>query len=502
MKKKGKNILLVEPKYRTKFPPMGLMKISTYHKLLGDHVFFVKGIKKAEKYRAHYDRIYVSTLFTYNWGATVKTINYYKELVNEDPKKIIVGGIMATLMSNELFHATGVMPTTGLLDEPDPFKDGNDIIIDNLIPDYDLFKKQQTQNKLFNEEQKDTQHPYTLIGDSYFGYTTKGCIRKCKFCGVHQLEPKFINYIDIKPYVAKIQDEFEEKYHLVLFDNNVLASNRFKDIIKDIKDLGFEKNAMFEYKNKVGQTTRKKRYVDYNQGVDARIMIEHEHKVKLLSEIAINPLRIAFDHISEKETYKKAVRLAESYGIRNFSNYILYNYDDTPEDLWKRLKLNIDLNKDLDLDIYSFPMKFIPLDSKDRSFIHKPKWNWYFLRGVQRILNVLKGTVMPHEKFFYRAFGKTEKKFVEILHMPENILMYRDKEPWSLEEEWGKLFRTMSNGEKAELLEINCENRNVDKLKKAMSKTKKGKLKKILEFYLISEEEVKRLREKEKGISE
>ena len=68
-------------------------------------------------------------------------------------------------------------------------------------------------------------------------------------------------------------------------------------------------------------------------------MIEHEHKVKLLSEVAINPLRIAFDHISEKETYKKAVRLAESYRIRNFSNYILYNYDDTPEDLWKRLKL-------------------------------------------------------------------------------------------------------------------------------------------------------------------
>ena len=36
-------MLLAEPNYKNKYPPMGLMKLATYYKRLGDNVRFFKG---------------------------------------------------------------------------------------------------------------------------------------------------------------------------------------------------------------------------------------------------------------------------------------------------------------------------------------------------------------------------------------------------------------------------------------------------------------------------
>lgn len=41
---KHKKVLLLEPNYSNKYPPIGLMKIATYHRNLGDwDVIFYKG---------------------------------------------------------------------------------------------------------------------------------------------------------------------------------------------------------------------------------------------------------------------------------------------------------------------------------------------------------------------------------------------------------------------------------------------------------------------------
>ena len=462
----GRNILLVEPGYKTKFPPMGLMKISSYHKELGDNVNFIKGTNDDMAYE-YWDRIYISTVFTYNWDATVKTINYYKRLVKGDLSRIVVGGIMASLMPKELWQETGITPIIGLLNKPGMLDEGNKRIIDKMIPDYDLFK--------------DSPHKYSLIDDSYFGYSTRGCPNKCKFCGVKTLEPNFVDYKGIKSYVNKIKKFYGEKAHLVLFDNNVLASKKFDKIITDICDLGFEKGSTINYLGKVGQTVHKQRHVDFNQGIDARLL--NESKMKLLSKLAIHPLRIAFDHIKDKNIYCDRVRLASKNGINNLSNYILYNFKDTPEDLWNRLKINIDLNKKYSLNIYSFPMKFIPLNYKNRSYISE-NWNWQFLRGVQRILNVVKGAVMPGEDFFYRAFGHNETEFKEILFMPENILMWRSETPKEKEISWTNKFRKLTPNEKDELLNILCNNQKINDLKAHIPKTQNAKIKRILEYYI------------------
>lgn len=53
-------ILLVEPNYKNKYPPMGLMKISTYHKNRGDEVTFFKGIMDSVDFlQKRYDRVRV-----------------------------------------------------------------------------------------------------------------------------------------------------------------------------------------------------------------------------------------------------------------------------------------------------------------------------------------------------------------------------------------------------------------------------------------------------------
>jgi len=436
------------------------MKISAYHKKLGDNVCFMKGFNQDILY-TFWDRIYIATLFTYHWKTTIETIKWYKWLVKDDVSRIVVGGILATLMGEELWKETGIIPHRGLIKEAKDIRDDNDLIIEDMIPDYDLFNESPQK--------------YALIDDSYFGYSTRGCVRSCAFCGVHKLEPDFVDYKDIKPYVNSVEQLYGAKQNLVLFDNNILASDKLNIIINDIRELGFEKGLKFK---------NKQRQVDFNQGVDARFITES--KFKLLSVIAVNPLRIAFDDIKFEKTYVKSVQLAAKYKMHSLSNYILYNYKDTPEDFWQRLNINIQLNKELNLQIYSFPMKYIPLNAKDRTYIGK-NWNWQFIRGVQRILNVMKGAVMYKEDFFYRAFGESKEEFMAILHMPEHILMNRGRESKHEEEEWFSKFNALTKNEKTELLEILCKNRLRKDLINASARANNSKIASILSYYIPEE---------------
>jgi len=166
------------------------------------------------------------------------------------------------------------------------------------------------------------------------------------------------------------------------------------------------------------------RIVDFNQGLDARLLTEE--KMELLSQLPMEPLRIAFDDIKLEKLYVEKVRLAHKYGIKHLSNYILFNYRDTPDDFYERLRINIELNAELGLSIFSFPMRYIPLDAKDRRYV-SPKWNSTQLRGVQCILHATRGVVGPRKPFFERAFGKTAEEFRYIIEQPEELIFHREK---------------------------------------------------------------------------
>ncbi len=376
--RRSNRVLLIEPAYTTKYPPLGLMKISTFHKMKKDEVVFNKG-NNASIRDQHWDRIYITTLFTFQWNITIETIKFYQR--NKVGCDIKVGGILASLLKDKLANETGIQSHFGLWDE-----------VDRLHPDYSLTDTNDYK-----------------VSNASIGYMTKGCPNHCSFCAVHKIEPNYIDYIPLKHQLGS------DKKDLILLDNNVLASSKFEFIIDDIKNNGFYKGAKF------GKSLRS---VDFNQGVDARLLTED--KMYLLSQIAIFPLRIAFDDIKLEPVYIEKIRLAARYGIKRLSNYILFNFNDNPDDFYRRLKINIELNEELGLSIFSFPMKYIPLEEIDRKYIGK-NWTASQLRGIQCILHATHGVVGPKRPFFEKAFGRSVDEFRFIIEQPEEAIFNRSR---------------------------------------------------------------------------
>lgn len=556
--------MLLEPNYKNKYPPMGLMKLATYFRDRGDEVRFFKGdmrdlavellfeefwadaydialgeytdlmrqhiktgklaplndipefsgVQRLRDARARYkagnypkfDLICVTTLFTFYWKETIKTIEVAKKFVSEEGR-IIVGGIASSILPEEIEKATGIKPylndrSGALLDRSGQIDPDSEVIIDELPLDYSIL------------EEIDYVYP---VSNAYFGYMTRGCVNRCYFCAVPRLEPKYCQHISIKRQIEETTKRFGAQKDLLLLDNNVFASRSFNEIIDEIKELGFGvdattytppneytiaienirnhynsktyvRKAVKFYDNvsaKLSETEQGEfynarevlgllyadtaiaksvlefdktfsplyekhifsklssrgrfRYVDFNQGVDARLVTED--KMKKLVEVNIRPLRIAFDRWDVdpqrpssrpmREVYENAVRLAVKYGIRDLSNYLLYNTDeDTPDELYLRLQLNVKLCEELNVSIYSFPMKYHPVDDPDyfdnRNFIGKA-WNRKFIRAIQAVLNSTHGKIGRGKSFFEAAFGKTLDQFHEILLMPEAFIIERYK---------------------------------------------------------------------------
>ena len=620
----NRQILLVEPNYSNKYPPMGLMKLSTYYKNLGDHVSFFKGnlrdlvlsdtyemlktqlyandnsvfweqykpqickylrkgsieilddvpghdtnpiIKDLFRYYRQffyrkdyfkpqfrkYDRVGVTTLFTFYWDITINTINFVKQLC-KTPEGVMVCGVMATILADRVEAATGIKPHRGTLDIPGQLDPDNNMIIDTLPLDYSIL------------EEIDYQYP---ASNAYYAYMTRGCTNACPFCAVPKLEPVYKEYLPVSEQVHIAEARYGAKRNLLLLDNNVLASCRFNDIIEDIKRAGFSANSTYVAPNhfeiaiqnlRTGQNDRgyikscvkqykkliekngaakmqevydllkekhlleehtatkaaifetyetlkpyfeefyanrpKRRYVDFNQGIDSRLITD-ENMAKL-AEIPIRPVRIAFDHWSLRKEYEKAVRTAVRHGHTNLSNYILYNFDDKPVELYWRLKLNVELCEELNASIYSFPMKYHPIEDPDyfsnRDYVGK-YWNRKFIRTIQAILNSTKGKVGKGHDFFCKAFGSNEEEFYKLLYMPEAMIIYRFYfEGIGMTEKWWKDFNSLTEKEMRVIRPI-IERNDFSNIER---QTDNANVLRVLQYYCITREDAEQVRDEHK----
>lgn len=417
------NILLVEPGYFNKYPPLGLMKLAAYHgaRGRGDRVRFIKGANREVSLES-WDRVYVATLFSFEWARTAAAIDFAIQAVRGQTERVFVGGIAASLMHEHFENEprwSGVRFIKGLLTDPPAvalrlsaedcdfgFDDHQGSPIEELIPDYSIL------------DQIEYSYP---VRDAYFGYASRGCVRKCAFCGVPKLEGAQREMPSLASLVKGIEDAYGPKKDLVLMDNNVTASLRYKEIIAEIRDLGFTPGARLE---RSGRPPIKRR-VDFNQGVDARILAKSPLFLREMAKICISPLRIAFDHLGVRKVYETSVRMAAHYGITSLSNYMLYNFMDTPADLYERMRLNITLNNDLGIRIWSFPMRYQPVYLKDRSHVGK-NWTRYQLRSFQIMLQATRGVVSGNPSFFMRAYGEDNRDFEKLLSLPHAFIFHRD----------------------------------------------------------------------------
>jgi len=195
-------ILLVEPNFpvatksknHAHFLPVGLLKIGTYHKQQGDKVKLVRGLKRCG---FRHDRILITSLFTY-WSKYVhEAAEFYHQAYPN--AKIEIGGVYASLMPE---HCKQKSPFADVY--RGLYKDG---IAENLIPDYSLLPEDLD---------------YQVI------HSSRGCTRRCTFCGTWKIEPEF-TYVDtVLPLVAKRK--------LVFYDNNLLANPHIDKIMREIAE--------------------------------------------------------------------------------------------------------------------------------------------------------------------------------------------------------------------------------------------------------------------------
>ena len=355
-------ILLIEPAYYSRYPPLGLLKLGRLEEEVGNDVELVRGLKNLDFIPS---KIYITSLFTYSWKPVHEAIEFYHKQFPGVP--ISVGGIYASLMPyNIRKYYSYVKVHIGIYPEAE-----------DLLPAYHLLQQVEKWRSW----------------DKSIVFTSRGCIRKCPFCVVPKIEG---GMRDEKPSIMDLIHPAHKK--VTIWDNNFLASPYAKSMLRELRDNGIE--------------------ADFNQGLDARLI--DEETAGLLADIKSKSIHMAYDWPWEGRYVKNAIDLLSNAGYRkrNLIFYMLYNFwdnvhkkGDTPSDFLLRLK-NL-----MEWGASSYPMRFIPLDSLDKNKYVSPLWTPEQLEMIARARRVIGfgGAFIPYKAFYDKIMDS--ETFEEAMHL-------------------------------------------------------------------------------------
>lgn len=166
-----------------RFPNIALMKLSAYHKSIGDSVEWYN------PWSEEYDRVYMSKVFSFTPD--------YEECINA--KEVVRGGsgyCIELIDGREVFHKELDNP---LIPEAE-----------HIYPDYSLYPE--------------------LTENTAYGFLSRGCPRGCDFCIVGKKEGR----CSVK--VADLSEFWHGQKKIVLCDPNILACKDWKDLLQQLID--------------------------------------------------------------------------------------------------------------------------------------------------------------------------------------------------------------------------------------------------------------------------
>lgn len=214
--------------------------------------------------------------------------------------------------------------------------------IEHIMPDYDLYPGV----------------------DFSMGFTSRGCPRRCPWCKVPQKEG------DIRP-AARIYDFWDRRHHKIkLLDNNLLAAPSWRETMNDL--------------------LREQLAVDFNQGLDIRLVTDEVAWYLARLRLAEKKLRFAFDDIGYEKDILEGYQLLTQAGVnsRRLSFYVLYGFKED-DHIIERMNLLASLNVDV------YPMGYRDEEGKEpkRRSIFRDTVFWHgayynklkFLRLVGRL---------------------------------------------------------------------------------------------------------------------
>ncbi len=273
------HVLLIEPNYYSRYPPIGLLKLASYHRSKGDTVKLVQGCVRV---RRKPGLIYVTSLFTWSWEPVWQAVRYYKVMFPDVP--LHLGGIYASILED---HAR--------LSGADHVKAGVIPEVENLMPAYDLVRG----------------------WDGSIISTSRGCNRKCPYCAVWRIEGKLNS---CKKSISHLI--YPKHTRIILWDNNILQSPHWRQIFDELIE--------------------SQKWVDFNQGLDARLLDnEAAEKISKMKFLCVR-FSYDHDGMKDSIKNAIEILNAHGVRKRKILIYVLYNFFDDPENFFARIKNIVD----------------------------------------------------------------------------------------------------------------------------------------------------------------